>query len=71
MPVNVTRVDGVRVDFPYGSGILRASNTGEYLTVRFDAQSLDAFIKIRNQFSVILSEKYPEVADSITQIVLS
>lgn len=71
MPVKITRVDGVRVDFPYGSGILRASNTGEYLTVRFDAQSLDAFIQIRNQFAVILSEKYPEVADSITQIVLS
>ncbi|MCF8999956.1 phosphomannomutase/phosphoglucomutase [Acinetobacter nectaris] len=67
----IIRVDGIRVEYPEGSGVLRASNTGDYLTVRFDAESLEAFIDIRNQFASVLMEKYPEIATEMMQIVLS
>ena len=32
-------IDGVRVRFPYGWGLLRASNTQPELTMRFEAQT--------------------------------
>ncbi|HEY7774087.1 MAG TPA: phosphomannomutase/phosphoglucomutase [Marinagarivorans sp.] len=35
----ITTLDGVRVDFPYGWGIVRASNTSANLTLRAEAQS--------------------------------
>jgi phosphomannomutase / phosphoglucomutase len=41
----VTTIDGVRITFPRGWGLLRASNTQPILVLRFeaeDAQSLDA-----------------------------
>ncbi len=38
----VTDIDGVRVDFPSGWGLLRASNTQPVLVMRFEAGSADA-----------------------------
>ena len=35
----ITTLDGIRVDFPYGWGIVRASNTSANLTLRAEAQS--------------------------------
>ena len=35
----ISKIDGVRLDFDDGFGIIRASNTGEYFTVRFDADN--------------------------------
>jgi phosphomannomutase/phosphoglucomutase len=32
-------LDGLRVEFPYGWGLVRASNTGAELTLRFEAES--------------------------------
>ena len=43
-PVNT--IDGVRITFPHGWGLLRASNTQAILVLRFeatDAAALDAY----------------------------
>jgi len=62
---HLTKIDGVRLDFDDGFGIIRASNTGEYLTVRFDASSASRLNEIRQNFAYLLSEKYPEIAHDI------
>jgi len=41
-------VDGVRVLFPDGWGLLRASNTGPLLVLRFEAESEERLTEIRN-----------------------
>lgn len=41
-------VDGVRVIFPDGWGLLRASNTGPVLVLRFEAQSKERLQEIRS-----------------------
>ena len=46
----VTRIDGVRVDFPDGWGLVRASNTSPVLTLRFEADGQDALQRIQQQF---------------------
>ncbi|MFV0478211.1 MAG: phosphomannomutase/phosphoglucomutase [Parahaliea sp.] len=42
----INTLDGVRVDFPHGWGLLRASNTTAALTARFEADNKDELEKI-------------------------
>ena len=35
-------IDGVRILFPEGWGLVRASNTNPYLTLRFEGRTADA-----------------------------
>jgi phosphomannomutase/phosphoglucomutase len=44
----ITDVDGVRVIFPDGWGLLRASNTGPILVLRFEAQSRERLREIQS-----------------------
>ncbi|MDF2866675.1 MAG: phosphomannomutase/phosphoglucomutase [Gammaproteobacteria bacterium] len=46
----LTTLDGLRADFAYGWGLLRASNTTPYLIMRFEADNLDALGRIQEQF---------------------
>jgi phosphomannomutase / phosphoglucomutase len=43
-------IDGLRVDLPYGWGLVRPSNTSPYLTLRFEADTLENLEKIKNLF---------------------
>ncbi len=52
---DVIDVDGVRVRFEDGWGLVRASNTTANLTVRFEAKSLDGVERIRGVFLKHLS----------------
>ncbi|WOE32988.1 MULTISPECIES: phosphomannomutase/phosphoglucomutase [unclassified Acinetobacter] len=61
----LSKIDGVRLDFEDGFGIIRASNTGEYFTVRFDAQSPVHLNHIRSVFAAMLSDQYPQIAQDI------
>ncbi|EXB69844.1 phosphomannomutase/phosphoglucomutase [Acinetobacter sp. 230853] len=61
----LSKIDGIRLDFKDGFGIIRASNTGEYFTVRFDADDRLTLNKIRYKFVSMLSERYPEIAQDI------
>jgi len=43
-------IDGLRVDFPFGWGLVRPSNTSPYLTMRFEADTPDNLEKIKTLF---------------------
>lgn len=63
----LSKIDGVRLDFDDGFGIIRASNTGEYFTVRFDADNPDRLIDIRQKFVSMLQDHYPQIAQELAQ----
>jgi phosphomannomutase / phosphoglucomutase len=46
----ITTIDGLRVDYTKGWGLVRASNTSPALTLRFEAESHDALEKIQQIF---------------------
>ncbi|MEM7219961.1 MAG: phosphomannomutase/phosphoglucomutase [Pseudomonadota bacterium] len=46
----VTDIDGVRVDFEYGWGLLRASNTAPKLTLRFEADTESSLQVVQTVF---------------------
>ncbi|MDE5889177.1 MAG: phosphomannomutase, partial [Bacilli bacterium] len=47
-------VDGVRVQFEDGWALVRASNTGPNLTLRFEANSNERLEEIKNEFETIV-----------------
>jgi len=55
-------LDGIRLDFNDGFGIIRASNTGPYLTARFDGETPEALIRIRQVFQSLVSKHHPTLA---------
>ncbi|WP_445115089.1 phosphomannomutase/phosphoglucomutase [Acinetobacter sp. WZC-1] len=61
----LSRIDGIRLDFKNGFGIIRASNTGEFFTVRFDADSPSGLNEIRHTFVSMLRDRYPMIAQDI------
>ncbi|MEM1402089.1 MAG: phosphomannomutase/phosphoglucomutase [Pseudomonadota bacterium] len=54
-------LDGLRVDFEDGWGLLRASNTGPALTARFEASSNDALARIQSLFREQLLAVQPDL----------
>ena len=52
----VSRIDGVRVDFEDGFGLIRPSNTTPTLIMRFEATSEDALKRIQESFRALLVE---------------
>ena len=51
---NLSFIDGLRVDFNYGWGLMRTSNTSPDITVRFEASSVEQLESIKAQFRVLL-----------------
>jgi phosphomannomutase/phosphoglucomutase len=47
---NARTIDGIRVDYPDGWGLVRASNTTPVLVLRFEAETQHALERIREQF---------------------
>lgn len=47
----IVRIDGLRIEYPYGWGLVRASNTSPCLTLRFEADTLENLNKIRTQIT--------------------
>lgn len=50
----VTTIDGIRVDYPDGWGLLRASNTSPMLSLRFEADDHQALDRIQAVFDTAL-----------------
>ncbi|HSN23260.1 MAG TPA: phosphomannomutase/phosphoglucomutase, partial [Methylomicrobium sp.] len=50
----ITTIDGLRVDFPEGFGLVRASNTTPSLVIRFEADTQEALKNIQTQFEQLL-----------------
>ena len=44
----VIDIDGARVTFPGGWGLVRASNTGPVLVLRFEAETAARLVEIQN-----------------------
>ena len=55
---DIITIDGLRVEFPDGFGLMRASNTTPVLVLRFEADTQQAIERIQNQFKAIV-ESYP------------
>ncbi len=58
----VSSIDGVRVDWPDGWGLVRASNTTPVLVLRFDADNEDALARVQRVFREQLLAFKPELA---------
>ncbi len=52
----VSRLDGIRADFPDGWGLIRASNTTPALLLRFEAGSRQSLQQIENAFRQLLKQ---------------
>jgi len=58
----LSTIDGLRVDFPDGWGLVRASNTTPVLVMRFDADSPEALARIKADFRTQLLALRPDLA---------
>lgn len=61
----LTTIDGVRLDFQDGFGIIRASNTGAFATLRFEAENEMSLQHIRHVFHDLVKKHLPSLADKI------
>jgi phosphomannomutase/phosphoglucomutase len=57
-----TTLDGIRVDYPDGWGLCRASNTTPVLVLRFEGKSEAALERIQRRFGDALAQVAPEIA---------
>ena len=58
---NLTLLDGVRVDYAKGWGLIRASNTTPVLVLRFEADTKDELERIQNVFRSQLQRVAPDL----------
>ncbi len=56
---NCSTIDGVRVDYPDGWGLVRASNTTPMLVLRFEAETETGLARIRTDFQARLHQIDP------------
>ncbi len=61
---NLSTIDGVRVDYPDGWGLCRASNTTPVLVLRFEAESEEALERIKTVFREQLMKVAPDVVST-------
>jgi len=58
---DVIRIDGVRVEYPDGFGLARASNTTPVIVLRFEADDAAALARIQGEFRRVLAAAKPGV----------
>ena len=59
-PAVVTTIDGLRVDWPDGFGLVRASNTTPVLVLRFEGQTPEALARIQSTLLDLLRVVKPD-----------
>ena len=57
----LTTIDGVRADFEYGWGLVRASNTTPAIVIRFEAVNSDKLAQLQRDFKVQLLATDPSL----------
>jgi phosphomannomutase/phosphoglucomutase len=55
----INRIDGLRADFDYGFGLLRASNTTPTIVLRFEGNDESSLEKVKQQFRKLFNETRP------------
>jgi phosphomannomutase len=59
-PAVCTTIDGVRVDWPDGFGLVRASNTTPVLVLRFEGHDAAALARIQETMMALLRSVKPD-----------
>jgi len=59
-PARITTIDGLRVDWPDGFGLIRASNTTPVLVLRFEGQDEAALRRIEADMHALLARVKPD-----------
>ena len=59
----VQRLDGLRVEYPQGWGLIRASNTSGNLTLRFEAEDQNILGYIKQTFKYKLAPLIPNIEE--------
>jgi phosphomannomutase len=59
-PAQVSTIDGLRVDWPDGFGLIRASNTTPVLVLRFEGQTDAALKRIEGEMLALLKRVKPD-----------
>ncbi|MDD5325140.1 MAG: phosphomannomutase/phosphoglucomutase [Polaromonas sp.] len=62
LPAKVSTIDGVRVDWPDGFGLIRASNTTPVLVLRFEGQTPQALRRIEADLLALLRSIKPDAS---------
>lgn len=57
----INTMDGIRVDFSNGWGLVRASNTGPALTARFEADTQESLEIIQDEFKDLITLIEPDI----------
>ncbi len=60
--IDIIDIDGIRVEYAYGFGLVRASNTTSVLVLRFEATNLELLNKIKSEFKTLLI-KYSDITN--------
>ncbi len=58
----IIKIDGLRVEYADGFGLMRASNTTPVVVLRFEADDADALERIQTDFRRVLHDARPELA---------
>ena len=61
-PAKVSTIDGVRVDWPDGFGLIRASNTTPVLVLRFEGHTPEALHRIEGEMLALLRSVKPDAS---------
>jgi len=61
-PAVVSTIDGIRVDWPDGFGLIRASNTTPVLVLRFEGHTAEALHRIEGQMLALLRTVKPDAS---------
>ncbi|MGC4364993.1 phosphomannomutase/phosphoglucomutase [Hydrogenophaga sp. R2] len=59
-PAKLSTIDGVRIDWPDGFGLIRASNTTPVLVLRFEGQTVEALHRIEAHMLALLRQAKPD-----------
>jgi len=60
VPAKISTIDGVRVDWPDGFGLIRASNTTPVLVLRFEGHTPEALHRIEAAMLALLKQVKPD-----------
>ncbi|HYG13247.1 MAG TPA: phosphomannomutase/phosphoglucomutase, partial [Methylophilaceae bacterium] len=58
---DVVTIDGLRVEYPDGFGLMRPSNTTPVVVLRFEADNAEALLRIQAKFRSVILAAAPEV----------
>ncbi|MDO5693307.1 MAG: phosphomannomutase/phosphoglucomutase [Pseudomonadota bacterium] len=59
-PAQVNTIDGLRIDWPDGFGLIRASNTTPVLVLRFEGHTPEALARIEGEMLALLKRVKPD-----------